>query len=108
MSRISPTSLLLLCIAITVQAQSPQKSPSPVDFFGDPLPPGALMRLGTVRWRPSGSIAQMAFSRDGRRMASSDSTLYTNAGFTIWDVASGRELRRLDAPGVQLGPLQWL
>lgn len=54
------------------------------DVYGDPLPPFALWRLGTVRWRHRGSsIDDLAFSRDGRTVFAA------GIGFTAIDAATG-------------------
>lgn len=64
--------------------------PAGADLFGDPLPPGAVARLGTVRWRHGGWITAVVVSPDGR-------TIVSAAGRTIhlWDAATGKERRRL-------------
>lgn len=56
---------------------------------GDPLPEGALLRLGTTRWRHGGYVHGVAFSPDGRRALSC-----ANAAI-LWDVESGRALLTL-------------
>ena len=66
-------------------------STAPKDFYGDPLPAGALARMGSVQLRHP--QAQIVFSRDGRNVISArnDMVLY-------WDVASGKLARRLAFP----------
>jgi RNA polymerase sigma factor (sigma-70 family) len=68
------------------------------DRLGDLLPPGVLARLGTVRLRQQGPLNVLAFTPDGRTIAS--------AGWTrtvqLWDAATGKEIRSLAIP--QLDP----
>src|SRR5262249_43454886 len=63
-----------------------RRSPS-ADLYGDPLPEGAVARLGTLRFRPGERVNAVASSPDGKRLAiGSDRTL------TLWDVPSGKQL----------------
>lgn len=84
--------------AIDNRREKPAQTPKPrVDLFGDPLPPGARARLGTVRLRHPGNISQYAFSPDGKILAAmGDSHIST---VCLFDVATGRELRRLEPAG---------
>lgn len=78
-------------------ADKPHKAASPrrrVDAFGDPLPAGAVYRLGTLRWRHEGGAESVAYSPDGKILAanSADGMVF------LWDARTGKELRRLRVP----------
>jgi RNA polymerase sigma factor (sigma-70 family) len=61
-----------------------------VDRYGDPLPPGAVIRLGTVRYRVSSAGA--AFLPDGKTVAAA----VNGGGIQLWDARTGRLLREID------------
>jgi WD40 repeat protein len=59
------------------------------DLYGDPLPPGALARLGTVRFRYAATA--VAYSPDGKLLAAGGSDNHIR----LFDAATGKEIRRL-------------
>jgi WD40 repeat protein len=60
-----------------------------VDTFGDPLPAGALARLGTTRFRP-GWVQFLGVTPDGQSVATGESA----GQLRWWDVNTGQETRR--------------
>jgi RNA polymerase sigma factor (sigma-70 family) len=68
------------------------------DLYGDPLPPGALARLGTVRWRHGGiawgggPVFLVAFIARGKHLL----TAGGDGRVRVWDAATGQELRHFD------------
>src|SRR5262245_57447840 len=80
------TAVLLSGAGVNIAAE--QAAPK-LDRYGDPLPEGALLRLGTVRLRqPDGHC--VALSPDGKRLVSAG-----DHSARIWDVASGAKLREI-------------
>jgi WD40 repeat protein len=84
--RTLPVLFVLLIGAATALGAEPR-----LDFYGDPLPEGAIARLGSTRLRPGGSVTHLVFSPDGKRLAS-----WSESGLSIWEAETGRELRHVE------------
>lgn len=79
----------LVMTPIGTHGRAPSVQPGlSVDRHGDPLPNGALARIGTTRFRHGNWVQSLAFSGDGKRLSSS-SYWHEDA---VWDVATGRSL----------------
>ncbi len=82
--------------AKTTAASNP---PQPrTDLNGDPLPPGAVARLGAARLCQQAQTF-LAFSPDDKTIAALD-----NGCLRLWDVRTGRELRHFDNQSVRALP----
>jgi WD40 repeat protein len=70
-------------------AEPAARTPAPADLYGDPMPPGALKRLGTLRFRYAATA--IAYSPDGKLLAAGGA----DNQIRLFDAATGRETRRL-------------
>jgi WD40 repeat protein len=63
------------------------------DLYGDPLPPGAIARLGTVRLRHRHPVESVIFTRDGNSVIAADSALGGSGDdnrICVYDVGTGK------------------
>src|SRR6266545_8214791 len=79
---------LLVVLAPTAQAVEQE-------IHGDPLPPGAIARLGSARLRHAG-LSSLVFAPDGKTLFSGGDNV-----ICVWDVTTGKE--KHSWPGVDQG-----
>lgn len=70
------------------ETSAPEKKSPRLDRFGDPLPPGAIRRFGTLRFRHHG-IYDLAFTPDSKRLIAGMGM----APLSVFDAGTGRKLR---------------
>jgi RNA polymerase sigma factor (sigma-70 family) len=75
------------------QQGTPTAPAARLDGLGDPLPAGALLRLGTAQFRHGHLINAVALSPDGKLVASAGGP--AASVLALWDAATGKEVRRL-------------
>jgi WD40 repeat protein len=88
--RLLPTLTLL---ALLAPASPAVQEATAVDALGDPLPAGAIARLGTRRLRCDAEATGVVFSDDGKRVRAVD----IQGVISEWDAKDGRLLQRFDA-----------
>lgn len=72
------------------QSQATTPDQGRLDIYGDPLPAGAIARLGTIRFRASDEAEGLAFAADGKTVAVS-----SRGGLFLFDAGSGKRIKRL-------------
>lgn len=93
-------------IAPDRQGEEPQRPPAVIappaqaaegrkDRAGDPLPPHAIARLGSQRFRHGAVISKVAASPDGRFLAGAGGVTNIDSTVSVWDANSGRTLFHL-------------
>jgi WD40 repeat protein len=65
--------------------------PAATDMHGDPLPPGAVARIGTVRLRHGGHVGCVAYAPEGLVLASGGG----DHAVRLWEARTGKPLRQL-------------
>ena len=96
-----PCATLLLCGASATMADDVKPV---VDCHGDPLPAGALARLGTMRLRHGGIVNAVVFSPDGKLLFSGGNDLVIRA----WERDTGQERGQLKGQSSPVTSLQRL
>ncbi len=96
--------MLLTAGAILASAEPTPAAPAPPepsgqpaaghDLYGGPLPPGALGRLGTLRFRAMSG--HLAVTPDGKTVVAAD---YSGHVVRVFDAATGELRRTFQAPG---------
>ena len=64
------------------------------DRYGDPLPPGAIARMGTARLRVDQDVTAFAFWPDDQTLAA----CCRDGSVRFWERSTGRQVRRLQTP----------
>ncbi len=101
-----------LPIGVIATAEPAKEKQPCLDRRGDPLPDGAIYRLGSTRFRAGWGVYFLAFSKDGKTLVSVNSMGRSRQDVVrIWKVDTGEQLRRFpleltynDSQGVALSP----
>jgi WD40 repeat protein len=88
LTKFTASAALLICTPMAADARQH------VDDDGDPIPAGALLRIGTTRFRPGGNVTALAFRAGGKELVSVNNT----TGIQVWDPDGGRLLRQYGRP----------
>jgi RNA polymerase sigma factor (sigma-70 family) len=94
-------------------AASPTQNPvaivdtNHVDAYGDPLPAGAIARLGTLRFQSGMWPKSIAPSPDGSKFATIGHNNQIHL-LTIWNAKSGQPIRQIELHVADVDWLHWL
>src|SRR5262249_683184 len=83
--------VLVACLLLADRPAALSQQPPRTDLQGDPLPEGALVRLGTSRFRPPSQVRGLAFSPDDKTLVSLSGGL-----LQFWDAVHGKLLRQVE------------
>jgi RNA polymerase sigma factor (sigma-70 family) len=75
--------------AVTPAQPAPEVVGARADHHGDPLPEGAVARLGTVRFNHGDGLNALFFTPDGKTIVSEG-----NGSLRLWEAGTGKERKR--------------
>jgi WD40 repeat protein len=81
--------LCLLAVALSPGVAPAQ--PPRADAAGDPLPSGAVARLGSVRFHQAGGLVAAEFAPDGKSLVVVGNSDKNGLAVCFWDTATGKE-----------------
>ncbi len=84
----------LAVVVVLVPASARAEGPVITDRVGDPLPEGAVVRFGTLRFRTPRRTASLAVSSDGSMLANGT----VEGVVEIWNLKTGRIVHQLQPP----------
>src|SRR5438105_4833177 len=90
--RLSSSLGLLVMLALPLAAQEKTGPAARLDSAGEPLPPGAIARLGTTRFRHQSLVSFVGYSGDGNTLI----TLSGENSLRFWDAKTGKERSRVE------------
>ncbi len=89
---------VVLALNLTARPGQPQDTPrtdsNRLDIHGDPLPLGAVARMGTSRFNPGNFLVGVAYTDDGKGLIS-----FGDSHARIWDAHDGRLVRTIIPDG---------
>jgi WD40 repeat protein len=86
----------LFIVAMVALMTHPGRSETPpTDISGDPLPPHAVARMGTLRFRPGNASFCFNLSCDGKAVISGE---HEQCIVRLWELATGKEMRSVTLP----------
>jgi WD40 repeat protein len=88
-----------MATVMCVGAAAAQEAGAVVDLYGDPLPAGAIARLGTVRYRLGGWQRTFLFAPDNKTVLSAG----YGSSLCWFNAADGKLVRRLDVENQPFG-----
>jgi WD40 repeat protein len=81
------------CRIAASDQQEGASQPAKVDLYGDPLPPGATSRIGTVRLCHPGQVDYLQFAPDGKKVITGG-----GPAVCLWDASTGALVKKLNRP----------
>ncbi|MCI0377337.1 MAG: hypothetical protein L0215_07015, partial [Gemmataceae bacterium] len=94
------TKRIVFCVSLACLCADSSLCAQLNDAFGDPLPPGVLWRQGTTLLRHAEGLLGLAFSPDGKLLASCGYDGFVR----VWSVPDGKEIHKFHLDGIDPRP----